>query len=112
VWVTDITYVATDEGWLYLAGVKDLYSCEIVGYAVDEHMTQQHTGQALFAAYKKHRPPRGLIHHNDRLNSPLDALRNLASSELWVTEASAALQPFMPRRTGHWPLSRCDSSRD
>jgi GAF domain-containing protein len=42
----------------------------------------------------------------------LDALRNLASSELWVTEASAALQLFMPRRTGHWLLSRCDSSRD
>jgi len=66
VWMTDITYVETDEGWLYLAGVKDLYSCEIVGYAMGEHMTQQLTGQALFAAYQKHRPPRDLIHHSDR----------------------------------------------
>jgi transposase InsO family protein len=66
VWVTDITCVATDEGWLYLAGVKDLYSCEIVGYAMGAHRTQQLTGQALFAAYKKHRPPHGLIPHSDR----------------------------------------------
>ena len=64
--MTDITYVETDEGWLYLAGVKDLYSCEIVGYAMGQHMTQQLTGQALFAAYQKHRPPRDLIHHSDR----------------------------------------------
>ena len=70
VWLTDITYVATDEGWLYLAGVKDLYSCEIVGYATGEHMTQQLTGQALFAAYKNHRPPRGLIHRSDRGSQP------------------------------------------
>ena len=39
VWVTDITYVATDEGWLYLAGIKDLFNGELVGYALDERMT-------------------------------------------------------------------------
>ena len=40
-WVTDITYVATGEGWLYLAGIKDVFSCELVGYAMDKRMTQR-----------------------------------------------------------------------
>ncbi len=39
-WVTDLTYIPTDEGWLYLAAIKDLYTCEIVGYAMGERMTQ------------------------------------------------------------------------
>jgi putative transposase len=38
-WVTDITYISTDEGWLYLAGVKDLFNGELVGYAMSERMT-------------------------------------------------------------------------
>ena len=46
-WVTDITYVATDEGWHYLAGIKDVFTCERVGYAMDERMTQTLT--AAFA---------------------------------------------------------------
>jgi putative transposase len=66
VWVTDITYVATGEGWLYLAGIKDLFSCEIVGYAMGERMTQELTGQALFRAVQNKRPKEGLIHHSDR----------------------------------------------
>lgn len=40
VWVTDITYIPTGEGWLYLAGVKDVFTCEIVGYAMAERMSQ------------------------------------------------------------------------
>lgn len=39
VWTGDITYIATDEGWLYLAGLKDVFTCEIVGYAMGERMT-------------------------------------------------------------------------
>jgi len=66
IWVTDITYIPTGEGWLYLAGVKDLFTCEIVGYSMDEHMTQELTGQALFRATQLKRPPAGLIHHSDR----------------------------------------------
>jgi transposase InsO family protein len=66
VWVTDITYVATGEGWLYLAGVKDVFTCELVGYAMDERMTQELTGQALFRAVQQKRPAAGLIHHSDR----------------------------------------------
>jgi putative transposase len=66
VWVTDITYIATQEGWLYLAGVKDLHTCEIVGYAMGARMTQELTGQALIRAVKCKRPVAGLIHHSDR----------------------------------------------
>ncbi|WP_252967010.1 DDE-type integrase/transposase/recombinase, partial [Shigella flexneri] len=48
VWVADLTYVATQEGWLYLAGIKDVYTCEIVGYSMGERMTKELTGKALF----------------------------------------------------------------
>jgi transposase InsO family protein len=66
VWVTDITYVPTGEGWLYLAGVKDVFTCEIVGYAMGERMTQDLTVKALWKAVQHKRPARGLIHHSDR----------------------------------------------
>jgi putative transposase len=66
VWVTDITYIATDEGWLYLAGIKDLFNGELVGYALDARMTQQLVMQALFRAVAAKRPGKGLIHHSDR----------------------------------------------
>ncbi len=66
VWLTDITYIQTKEGWLYLAGIKDLFNCEIVGYAMSERMTQELTGRALFTAFQQKRPSAGLIHHSDR----------------------------------------------
>lgn len=65
-WVTDITYIQTGEGWLYLAGVKDVFTCEIVGYAMSERMTQALTAQALWRAATNKRPAPGLIHHSDR----------------------------------------------
>ena len=66
VWVSDITYISTQEGWLYLAGIKDLHTCEIVGYALDDRMTKELVARALFGAVSRHRPPPGLIHHSDR----------------------------------------------
>jgi transposase InsO family protein len=66
VWTADITYVPTEEGWLYVAGIKDLFNCEIVGYAMGERMTQELTIKALFRAVQLKRPPAGLIHHSDR----------------------------------------------
>jgi transposase InsO family protein len=59
-------YIATGEGWLYLAGVKAVFTCEIVGSARGERMTQELTGQALFRAVQHKRPPAGLLHHSDR----------------------------------------------
>jgi transposase InsO family protein len=66
VWATDITYVPTDEGWLYLAGHKDLYTGEIVGYAMGERLTRNLISESLLCAVSLKRPGEGLIHHSDR----------------------------------------------
>ena len=66
VWVSDITYIPTDEGWLYLAGHKDLCSGEIVGYAMGERLSRNLVSQSLFRALLAKRPAEGLIHHSDR----------------------------------------------
>lgn len=66
VWVTDITCIPTDEGWLYLSGHKDLFTGEIVGYAMSERMTKNLVNQSLFRALASQGPHAGLIAHSDR----------------------------------------------
>jgi putative transposase len=66
IWVSDISYVRTGEGWLYLAVVIDLYARRIVGWAASSRLTQQLALNALHMAIKHRRPPAGLIHHSDR----------------------------------------------
>jgi len=66
VWLTDITYIPTAEGWLYLAGHKDIFTGEIVGYAMSKRMTKNLVSQSLFRAVAVKRPASGLIHHSDR----------------------------------------------
>jgi transposase InsO family protein len=66
VWVSDITYIPTDEGWLYLAGHKDLFSKELVGYALGDRITKDLVEKSLFRAVAVKRPPKGLVHHSDR----------------------------------------------
>ena len=66
VWVSDITYVPTEEGWLYLAGHKDLFTGEIVGYATGERMTRNLVSQSLLRALSTKRPAGGVLHHSDR----------------------------------------------
>jgi len=66
VWVSDITYVPTGEGWLYVAGHKDLFTGEIVGYAMGERLTRNLVSQSLFRALANKRPCGGMIHHSDR----------------------------------------------
>ena len=65
-WVTDITYVDTDEGWLYLAAIQDLFSGRIVGWAMADSLHTQLCLEALNMAVTARRPPVGLIHHSDR----------------------------------------------
>ncbi|SJM72623.1 Integrase core domain protein [Psychrobacter piechaudii] len=65
-WVSDITYIWTNEGWLYLAGVKDLYTKELVGYTINRRMTADLVCKALNMAIKNKRPSQGLIVHSDR----------------------------------------------
>jgi putative transposase len=66
VWLSDITYIPTEEGWLYLAGHKDLFTREIVGYAMGNRITKNLVSQSLFKAVAAKRPGVGLIHHSDR----------------------------------------------
>ena len=66
VWVSDITYIWTLEGWLYLASVLDLYSRGVVGTAMDDRITDELTQQALKQALIRRRPSEGLIQHSDR----------------------------------------------
>ena len=56
----------TDEGWLYLAGHKDLFTSEIVGYAMGDRLTRDLVSQSLLRAVNAKRPASGLIHHSDR----------------------------------------------
>ena len=66
IWVTDITYIPTEEGWLYLAGHKDIFTKEIVGYAMDERMTKELVRRSLLMAVGSNRHVKGLIQHSDR----------------------------------------------
>lgn len=66
VWASDITYIATEEGWLYLAGTMDLLSKRIVGYAMADHMKTELIIDCLNMAITHRKPPKGLIHHSDR----------------------------------------------
>ena len=65
-WVSDITYIWTAEGWLYLAGVKGFYTKELVGYAISKRMTADLVGRALNMAIKNKGSSQGLIVHSDR----------------------------------------------
>jgi transposase InsO family protein len=66
IWLADITYVETDQGWLYLATVMDLYSRRIVGWAMADHLRTDLPLAALTMAISAQRPGAGLIHHSDR----------------------------------------------
>ncbi len=65
-WVADVTYIETQEGWLYLAGVLDLSSRKIVGWAMDAHHDAMLVTTALQMALFRRQPEAGLIHHSDR----------------------------------------------
>jgi putative transposase len=66
VWLADITYIPTTEGWLYLAVVLDLYARRIVGWAMSDRINGALTLTALRQALAQRQPPAGLIHHSDR----------------------------------------------
>jgi transposase InsO family protein len=66
VWLADITYIATGEGWLYLAVILDLFTRKVVGWAMRDHMRAELTIAALTMAIQRRRPGAGLIHHSDR----------------------------------------------
>ena len=65
-WVTDITYVWTSEGWLYLAAILDLFSRRVVGFAMSERIDRALVLEALRVAVGRRAPNAGLLHHSDR----------------------------------------------
>jgi putative transposase len=65
-WVTDITYVWTDEGWAYVAAILDLFSRAVVGWAIDASLSTRLPLTALATAVQRRRPRAGLLHHSDR----------------------------------------------
>jgi transposase InsO family protein len=65
-WTCDITYIYTEEGWLYLAAVMDLYSRKIVGWSMGDHLGGELVSNALKMALMRRRPGPGLLHHSDR----------------------------------------------
>ena len=76
VWVADITYIHTDEGWMYLAALLDLGNREVVGWAASARKTRRLVIDALNMALGRHKPSRGLIHHSDRAAStPLPIIK-------------------------------------
>ncbi len=66
VWVTDITYIWTREGWMYLAAILDLFSRRVVGWSMDSYIDRTLALDALVMALKTRRPEPGLVHHSDR----------------------------------------------
>ena len=66
IWVTDITYIWTRAGWMYLAAILDVFSRRVVGWSLDSHIDQSLTLDALSMALRTRRPEPGLLHHSDR----------------------------------------------
>jgi putative transposase len=100
VWIADITYVPTSKGWLYLAAIKDLYTCEIMGWSMDSRMTQALVIDALKAAYWKKKPASGLMHHSDS---------QYCSAAYRALQASYELQTSMSRKGHCWDNSPIES---
>jgi putative transposase len=65
-WVTDVTYVWTHEGWVYVAAILDLYARRVVGWATSDSNDTKLVLAALAMASSRRKPPRGLVHHSDR----------------------------------------------
>ena len=102
VWVSDITHVATDEGWLYLAAVIDLYSRQVVGWSMQPHMKTQLVGDALRMAWFRRHPAAGLIFHSDRGSQ-------YCSHEFQLLLADYGMRSSMSRKGNCWDNAPAES---
>jgi putative transposase len=84
-WVTDITYVRTDEGWLYLAVILDVFSRRVVGHAMSERIDGALVLEALRHAVGRRVPNAGLMHHSDRGSQYASRAYQAALAELGIT---------------------------
>ena len=104
IWSGDITYLWTDEGWLYLAVVIDLYSRQVVGWSLQPHMRASLVTDALTMALFRRRPGKGLIFHSDRGSQ-------YCSHEFQDVLRDWAMRPSMSRKGDCWDNSPTESFR-
>lgn len=101
-WTGDITYIPTDEGWLYLAAVLDLHSRQVVGWSLQSHMQASLVKDALLMACFRRHPPPGLIFHSDR-GSQYCSADFKATLEAWKMRSS------MSRKGNCWDNAPTES---
>jgi putative transposase len=101
-WAVDITYIPTDEGWLYFAGVMDLCSRMIVGWSMADHMRTELVSDALKMAIDRRQPARPLIHHSDR------GVQYTSEDYMHLME-SHNMQPSMSRKGNCWDNAVAES---
>lgn len=94
-WSGDITYIPTDEGWLYLAAVLDLHSRQVVGWSMQPHMQTSLVKDALLMACWRRRPAKGLIFHSDRGSQ-------YCSHEFQTTMKAWGIDSSMSRKGNCW----------
>jgi putative transposase len=98
VWVADITYLWTQEGWLYLAAVLDLFSRRVVGWEIANHMREELVEDALKMAVGRRKPQPGLLHHSDRGSQ-------YADGDYQKALKNAGIKVSMSRRGNCWDNS-------
>lgn len=102
VWTSDITYIATDEGWLYLAVVIDLFSRQVVGWSMQPHMKKDLVIDALRMAWFRRQPEPGLIFHSDRGSQ-------YCSHEFRAVLKAYGMQSSMSRKGNCWDNAPTES---
>jgi putative transposase len=102
VWTGDITYIATDEGWLYLAAVVDLFSRQVVGWSMQAHMQSSLVTDALKMAWFRRHPVPGLIFHSDRGSQ-------YCGHEFQSTLAGYKMKSSMSRKGNCWDNAPTES---
>jgi putative transposase len=102
VWLADITYIPTGEGWLYLAVILDLFTRKVVGWAMRDHMRAELTIAALTMAIQRRRPGPGLTHHSDRGSQ-------YAAGDYRDILRAAAVTQSMSRKANCWDNAPMES---
>jgi len=102
-WLADVTYVPTDEGWLYMVLVRDLYARKIVGCAMSETMHETITLQALEMALHRRDPQPGLVHHSDRGSQ-------YAANHYWQKLKALGVAVSMSRKANCWDNASMESA--
>jgi putative transposase len=102
VWLADITYIPTAEGWLYLAVLLDLFTRKVVGWAMRDHMRAELTIAALTMAIQRRRPRVGLVHHSDRGSQ-------YAAGDYRAILQAAAITQSMSRKGNCWDNAPMES---